>query len=108
MAATFGAGSPPITAPDGGFVQEHSEEDVIETASIRNDQGVEVKFVVKPMITSTANIKGYGDPVYSGVTAGNITEDTYKVVEAKGSESNDDFPMFDITAKKFSNYVAPE
>jgi len=103
MSATFGAASPPIDAPAGGYVHEHSVESSIEVAPLRDSNAVTVKFTAKPMVTGVANIKGAGDPVFSGVTAGAFTDDTFKVVEAKGSESNDDYPMFDITAEKFTN-----
>jgi hypothetical protein len=86
-----------LTAPSGGYVQESTKEEVVEIATIRNATGVTVKAVAKPMITRTVSIKGKGDAVFSGVTSGGFTVNTVKVTEAKQTETNDDFPDFEIT-----------
>ena len=104
MAATLGVVNlHGLTAPSGGYVQESTKEDAIEIATIRNASGVTVVAVPKPMITRTVSIKGKGDAVFSGVTAGGFTVDTVKVTEAKQTESNDDFPDFEITGVAYSN-----
>lgn len=92
-----------LTAPSGGYVQESSKEETIEIATIRNASGVTVKAAPKPLVTRTVMIKGKGDAVFSGVTAGSFTADTVKVTEAKQVESNDDFPDFEITGVAYSD-----
>ena len=50
VATTFG-----LTAPVGGYVQESSREESVELATIRNESGVTVKAVPKPLVTRTVN-----------------------------------------------------
>ena len=59
----------------------------------------------KKLITETQTIKGKGDPAISVVLsgAGGFTEDTVKILEAKGTESNEDFPDFEIMGRVFSS-----
>ena len=79
---------------------------LMERVSVLVD-GVENGDVViakpKKLITVTETIKGKGDPEISAVTAGGFTEDTVKIIEAKGTESQDDFPDFEIVGRVFKS-----
>lgn len=86
-----------LTKPAGSYVSESSREESIDVATVRNESGVTVVAVPKPLITRTVNIKGKGDADLAGVSAGAFTAGVLRVTEAKQSESNDDFPDFDIT-----------
>ena len=91
-----------MTAPTGGHVQESTREQSREVATIRNASGVTVIAVAKPLVTTDVTIKGKGDPVLAGVTTGAFTSGTLKIISAKGTESNDDFPDFEIKAQKMA------
>lgn len=104
MAATFGAEEVfGLTVPSGGHVEESSSDSSVELATVKNNVGVTVIAVPRKMVTTNLSIKGRGDPALSAVTSGAITAGTLKVTSAKGTESKDDFPAFEITAVKFTN-----
>lgn len=104
MPATFGVENTfGLTAPAGGHVQESSSEASVEVATIRNAQGITVKAVPKPMVTKTVTLKGKGDAALAAVAAGAFSANTLRVTSAKQSESNDDFPDFEITGTAYSN-----
>ncbi len=98
VATTFG-----LSAPAGGYVHESSREDSIEIATIRNESGVTVKATPKPMVTRTVNLKGKGDANLAAVSSGAFAAGQLRVTEAKQSESNDDFPDFEITGTAYLN-----
>jgi hypothetical protein len=98
VATNFG-----LSAPAGGYVHESSREDSIEIATIRNESGVTVKAVPKPMVTRTVNLKGKGDANLAAVAAGSFAAGVLRVTEAKQSESNDDFPDFEISGTAYLN-----
>lgn len=95
-----------LTAPAGGYVQEASREDSVEIATIRNEAGITVKAVPKPMVTRSVSIKGKGDAGLAAVTSGSFAEGVLRVTEAKQSESNEDFPDFEITGTAYLNLAA--
>ncbi|WP_038168557.1 hypothetical protein [Verrucomicrobium sp. BvORR106] len=95
---TFG-----ITEPVGGFVSESSREATVEIATVRDKGGVTRIAKPKRLVTEEVTIKGKGDPNLAGVTAGAFAEGVMKVVSAKSSEVNDDFPDFEIKGTRFSN-----
>ncbi len=92
-----------LTTPIGGYVHESSREESIDVATIRNEMGVTVKAVPKPLITRTVSIKGKGDAGLAAVVSGAFTEGTLRITEAKQSEGNDDFPDFEITGLAYLN-----
>lgn len=51
IATTFG-----LTAPTGGYIQESSQEDSVEIATIRDETGTTVKAVPKPMEIGRAHV----------------------------------------------------
>jgi len=102
VATTYG-----LTAPVGGYVQESSREDSVEIATIRNESGVTVKAVPKPLVTRTVNLKGKGDANLAAVASGSFAEGVLRVTEAKQSESNEDFPDFEITGTAYLNLPEP-
>jgi hypothetical protein len=102
VATTFG-----LTAPAGGYVQESSREESVELATIRNETGVTVKAVPKPLVTRTVNLKGKGDANLAAVASGSFAEGVLRVTEAKQSETNEDFPDFEITGTAYLNLPEP-
>ena len=101
VASTYG-----LSAPAGGYVQESSREDSVEIATIRDESGITVKAVPKPMVTRTVNLKGKGDANLAAVAAGSFAAGVLRVTEAKQSESNEDFPDFEITGTAYLNLSA--
>lgn len=102
IATTFG-----LNAPTGGYVQESSQEDSVEIATIRDETGTTVKAVPKPMVTRSVSIKGKGDAALTAVVSGSFAEGVLRVTEAKQSESNEDFPDFEITGTAYLNLASP-
>jgi len=102
VASTFG-----LTAPAGGYVQESSQEDSVEIATIRDETGTTVKAVPKPMVTRAVSLKGKGDAELAAVASGSFAEGVLRITEAKQSESNEDFPDFEINGTAYLNLAAP-
>lgn len=105
MAAHFGVtlGDVDLTTPDGGYTNEAESDESIDVAEVRDEQGDIVVAKPKKMVTETQTIKGKGDPVISAVTSGAFTAGTVKIISAKGSESQEEFPDFEITGRRYSN-----
>jgi hypothetical protein len=104
MPATFAVSNiTNLTAPTGGYINEASVDESLEVAEVRDENGDVVIAKPKKLITVTETIKGKGDPEISAVTAGGFTEDTVKIIEAKGTESQDDFPDFEIVGRVFKS-----
>ena len=104
MPATFGVSNiTNLTAPTGGYINEATVDESIEVATVRDEQGVTRIAKAKKLITVTETIKGKGDPELANITAGGFTEDTVKIIEAKGTESQDDFPDFEIVGRVFKS-----
>lgn len=92
-----------LSTPAGGYTQEADSDRSVDVVTIRDETGTTVKAKPKKMITETQTIKGKGDPGLAAVTAGAFSVNTVKIISAKGSESNEDFPDFEIQGKKYSN-----
>lgn len=104
MPATFGVSNiTNLSAPSGGYINEADVDESIEVAEVRDEAGNVVIAKPKKMITVTETIKGKGDPALAAVTAGGFSEDTVKIIEAKGTESKDDFPDFEIVGRLYKN-----
>lgn len=108
MAAHFGVtlGDVDLTAPEGGYVYEAETDQSVDVAEVRDESGNVVIAKPKKMVTETHTIKGKGDPAIAAVVAGSFAADTAKIVSAKGSESSEDFPDFEIVARKFTDISA--
>jgi hypothetical protein len=104
MAAKIGIVTLPISAPTGSAIQEVSTEETVELKTLRDYTGVTKIVDLMGYKTKTANIRGYGPAtgILALVTSGGITT-TAKIIEAKVTESNEDFPQFDITSKLYEN-----
>lgn len=102
MAATFSIQNiTDLTEPTGGYINEADVDSSIDVAEVRDEAGNIVIAKPKKLITETQTIKGKGDPALAGVTAGGFTEGTVKIIEAKGTETNEDFPDFEITGRVY-------
>lgn len=101
MAATFGVSDTfNGTSPSGGWLQESSEEQSVEVATIKNETGVTVVAQPKGVVTTRVTIRSKGD-VSIGSTPSIGAFSGFKVTSAKISESNDDFRTAEITATKY-------
>ena len=104
MPATFGVTSTfGLTAPTGCVVEESSSEDEVEAKTIRDQTGTTCRAVTSKTIKTTVMIKGRGLDLTTPVTAGAMVAGTVKVTSLKTSESNDDFPTFEITGVKYTS-----
>jgi hypothetical protein len=88
------------TAPSGGWMQESSEEQSVEVATIKNEVGATVVAQPKGVVTTRVTIRSKGD-VSIGSTPSIGSFSGFKVTSAKISESNDDFRTAEITATKY-------
>lgn len=104
MSAHFGVtlGDVDLTKPSGGYVSEAESDESIDVAEVRDENGDIAVARPKKMVTETQTIKGKGDPEIAAVTSGAFTSGTVKIVSAKGSESQEEFPDFEITGRKYS------
>ena len=103
MAATFGVTNLHGLAPASGHAQEASADASIEVATLRNALGVTVVAEPKKMITRTITLSGKGTPDFTDVAAGAITINTSFITSVKVTESNDDFPTFEIQAVAYND-----
>ena len=104
-ALKIGIGTLPITPPTGSAVQEVSTEETVEVKTLHDYTGITKIVDLMGYKTITANIRGYGvaTATLALVIKGAIGSTTAKIIEAKVSESNEDFPQFDITTKLYKN-----
>jgi DnaJ-class molecular chaperone len=103
MPATFGVQNLHGLAPASGYAQESSADDSIEVATIRDQNGVTVVAKPKKLVTKSITISGKGVPDFAGVAVGAISAGTSFITSVKLTESNDDFPAFEIQAVQYSN-----
>ena len=101
MPASFGITSNfGLTTPTGGTVEESSSEDEVEAKTIKNETGTTCRAVPSKMIKTTVSIKGRGTSnvaVAAGALSGAV-----KVTSVKNSESNDDFPTYEMTGISYA------
>ena len=98
MPATFGVNNTYELEPTAGYVSESSKDSSVEVATIRDEQGVTVIAGPKPLITRNVTISGKGTANFSDVAAGTMVAGETFITSIKRSESNDDFPEFEIEA----------
>lgn len=95
VADTFG-----LTAPSG-YIQESTQDESCDVATIKSAAGAIVEAIAKPLRTTTVTIRTKGQPdlvdVHTGAIAGTIV-----VTSAKVSESNDDFATAEVTGIKYA------
>ena len=92
-----------LEAQAGGYINEASVEKSVEAATVRDQVGNVVIAKPKKLVTETQVIKGKGDPGLATVTEGGFTADPATIIEVKGTESSEDFPDFEVTARVFSS-----
>ena len=104
MPATFGVSNiTNLTAPTGGYINEADVDESIDVATVQDESGNVVVAKPKKLITVTETIKGKGGADLSIASGGGFTEDTVQVIEVKGSETNEDFPDFEITGRVYKS-----
>jgi hypothetical protein len=102
MPANFGVTSTfGLSASSGGVVEESSSEDEVEAKTIRDETGTTCRAIPSRMVKTTVSIKGRGRSdvsVAAGALSGSV-----KVTSVKNSETNDDFPTFEVTGVKYTS-----
>lgn len=98
MPVTFGATNFGVTAP-AGYLQESSQEVVVELATIRDADGQTVVVQAKPRSTTTTTVKTKGEADLVAVPEGAFSG--AKLTGAKVSETNDDFATAEATYTLF-------
>jgi hypothetical protein len=95
MPVSFGATNFSLTAPTG-YLQESSQESVVELATIRDQDGKTVIVQAKPRSTVTTTVKAKGDADFTPIAIVNMGT-TATVTGSKVSQTNDDFTTAEIT-----------
>ena len=91
-----------VADPAAGFVQETTQTETAEIASVRDTTGVTKLAVLKGVFTTETVIKGKG--TYTpAVTANPNVTGTAVITSAKVSESAEDFPDYEITYQQFAS-----
>jgi hypothetical protein len=98
MPVSFGAVTFGVTAPSG-YLQESSQETVVELATIRDADGQTVEVRNKPRSTTTTTVKTKGEDNLLAVPEGAFSG--AKLTSSKVSETNDDFAMSEATYTLF-------
>jgi hypothetical protein len=103
MPASFGVTNLNGLAPATGHAQESSADASIEVVTLRDSMGVTVVAKPKKLITRSISLSGKGTANFSDVVAGAITKGTAFITSVKVSESNEDFPSFEIQATAYDD-----
>ena len=99
MPVAFGAVTFGVTAPSG-YLQESSQEDAMELATIRNAEGQTVLVQKKPRATTTTTVKTKGEATLLAVPEGAFSSAT--LTSSKVSQTNDDFSTAEATYTLFT------
>ena len=94
MPVSFGAVTFSVTAPSG-YLQESSQETVVELATIREATGQTVLVQAKPRSTTTTTVKTKGEDDLLAVPEGAFGG--AKLTSSKVSQTNDDFSTAEAT-----------
>lgn len=81
----------------------HAADASIEVATLRDSLGVTVVAKPKKLITRNITLSGKGTVNFGDVVAGTITKGVSFVTSVKVTESNDDFPGFEIQAVAYND-----
>ena len=108
MPATFGLGTALITAPTGAYISDQSEDSSVEIAEVRNSAGAVVIALPKKLVTKNITISGKGGADIAEVTASVIAAgvgggSAMKILSVKGTESNNEFGDFEVTAIQYED-----
>lgn len=103
MPATFGVTNLHGLAPATGHAHEASADASIEVATLRDENGVTVVAAPKKLVTKNITLSGKGTANFGDVAAGAITKGASFVTSVKVTESNDDFPGFEIQAAAYDD-----
>ena len=98
MPVSFGAVTFTVTPPSG-YLQESSQEDMVELATIRDANGQTVVVQAKPRSTTTTNVKTKGEDDLLTVPEGSFSG--AKLTGSKVSQTNDDFSTAEATYTLF-------
>jgi hypothetical protein len=98
MPVSFGAIDFGVTEPSG-YLQESTQETVVELATIRDADGATVVVQAKPRSTTTTTVKTKGEADLLTVPEGAFTG--AKLTGSKISQTNDDFSMSEATYTLF-------
>jgi len=98
MPVSFGAVTFGVTAPSG-YLQESSQETVVELATIRDTDGQTVVVQAKPRSTTTTTVKTKGEDDLLAVPEGAFSG--AKLTGSKVSQTNDDFSTSEATYTLF-------
>lgn len=96
MPATFGVINTHDLEPATGHVSESSKDSSVEVATIRDEQGATVYAGAKKLVTRNVSVSGKGTPTFTEVAPGSMTAGQVFITSVKQSESNEDFPDFEI------------
>jgi hypothetical protein len=99
MPVSFGAALFGVTAPSG-YLQESTQEEVVELATIRDADGQTVVVQAKPRSTTTTTVKTKGEADLDTVPEGAFTG--AKLTSSKVSQTNDDFSTAEATYTLFA------
>jgi hypothetical protein len=103
MPATFGlTNDTGLTTPAGGTIEECSIESEVEAKTIKDQTGTTCRAMPSPMIKTNYMAKGRGTAALSLVTAGAMTAGAVQAISVKNTESNDDFPTYEITGVSYA------
>jgi hypothetical protein len=98
MAATFGVTNTYNLSPNEGHVSESSKDSSVDVATIKDEQGITVFAGPRKLITRNVTISGKGDADIDLVEGGTVAKGVAMITSVKQTESNDDFPDFEIQA----------
>ena len=98
MPATFGVNNTHGLEPNTGHVSQSSKDSSVDVATIRDEQGVTVFAGPRKLITRQVTISGKGDADLEAVAPDDVALGVALITSVKQSESNDDFPEFEIQA----------
>lgn len=93
-----------MTVPQGGYVEEMSEEESLDTVIARDEVGEIVVAEPRELITKNITMTGRGAADLAGVAAvAEISLGQVIIASAKNRETHTDMPTFEINARAYRN-----
>jgi len=95
---SIGIASTDIAEPANSTTEEFTTDSTVETVTIRDKTGVTKHVSKLGYATTNFTRRGRGVGDLSGVSAGNISEGTAKIISISNTQTADDFPSYEINA----------
>jgi hypothetical protein len=89
-----------VAEPSNSTTEEYTNDQTVEIVTIRDKTGVTKHATPFGYSTGTHTRRGRGAASLADVTAGAITHNVAKIISVRNTQSNSEFPSYEITSSK--------